>query len=100
MATETTQRLKEFTDEDFSTLIEAPCLTAPISVGREPQRVVPKELDTDASVPEHKDGVLVRIGRSILGFHDRLSGPAMSNRERLSVYQESTQLARRIGPFV
>ena len=99
MATETTQRLKEFTDEDFSTLIEAPCLAGPIFVGRETQSVAPKELDPGAWVPEPKSGVLVRIGRSLLGFHDRLSGPAMSKRERLSVYLESTQVARRIGPY-
>ena len=100
MATETTQRIKDFTDEDFSLSIEAPCMAAPVLVGRETPRVAPMDSDTLAPVPEPRDGVLVRIGRSILSFYDWISGPPTSKRQRLDLYLESTKIERQIGPFM
>ena len=100
MVTETTQRIKDFTDEDISTLMEAPSLAAPVLVGRETPRVAPMDVDTVAPAPERGAGVLARIGKGLVAFYDGLAGPPMSNRERLGLYLESTQVARRIGPYV
>ncbi len=100
MVTETTQRIKDFTDEDISTLMEAPRPAAPVLVRQETPRVDPMDMDTFAPAPERVAGVLARIGKSLVAFYDGLAGPPMSKRERISLYLESTEVARRIGPYV
>ncbi len=40
-----------------------------------------------------------RLVKSLAAFYDGLAGPAMSKRERLNLYLESTAVARRIGPY-
>ena len=41
------------------------------------------EVVTYAPAPTHRDGLLVRVVRPIVAFHDWLSGPPVSVRDRL-----------------
>ncbi len=41
------------------------------------------EMVTYAPTPIHRDGLLVSVARQIVAFHDWLSGPPMSDRDRL-----------------
>jgi len=47
---------------------------------------------------ERVTNVLARIGDTLLAFYNGLAGPPMSKRERLNLYLESTEVARRVGP--
>ena len=56
-----------------------------------------RETVTDLPVTTSGEGVLARIARGIVAFYDRLSGPAMPERDRLNLYLKATELERRIG---
>ena len=49
------------------------------------------------TTPVEGEGVLARIVKGMVAFYDRLSGPAMTERDRVNLYVESTELARRIA---
>ncbi len=100
MATQTLKRPQEFTDKGFHPLVEATMLVEAVEVEEETQSATTMAMVTFAPVPTSKDAMLVRIGRALLGFHDRLSGPPMSKRDRLHLYLESTAIFRQIGPMV
>ena len=41
------------------------------------------EMMTYAPAPKHRDGLLAGVARQIVAFHDWLSGPPMSDRDRI-----------------
>ncbi len=103
MATQTIERNKELKEASMTTLV-APSQSKTRTVSPEPlspteavQRLIQvigdleeeKEIATTAEMvtyapdPIHRDGLLVSITRPIVAFHDWISGPPMSDRDRI-----------------
>ena len=103
MATQTIERNKELKEASMATLV-APSQNKtrtgcpePLSPTEAVQRLIQvigdleeekeiaarAEMVTYAPAPIHRDGLLVSVARPIVAFYDWLSGPPMSDRDRL-----------------
>ena len=95
MATQTIERNKELKEASMTAQVAPsqsktrPVYQEPLSsmvaahIAEEKQITATAEIATYASALRHRDGLLVSIARPIVAFHDWLSGPPMSDRDRL-----------------
>ena len=95
MATRTSERNNELKEASMTTLVAPsqsktrPVYPEPLSpmeavqVEEEKEITAPAEMVTYAPAPIHRDGLLVSTARQIVAFYDWLSGPPLSDRDRI-----------------
>ncbi len=95
MATQTSERNKELKEGSMTTLVApsqsktrtvypkpfSPMET--VHIEEEKEITATAEMVTHAPAPRHRDGLLVSVARPIVAFYDWLSGPPMSDRDRI-----------------
>lgn len=89
MATRTVEPIKDPREEKMST----------VAVGTRKDIVSAVDELVDSPDPQHKDGLLARIGKRIVNFYDWLSGPPMSEHDQIEFDDRWDRYYRYNYPF-